>query len=116
VDYTRSFRLNIITSFLKGHSRRQIGCFSQKGQNLVSHNSDTHTKVTLLKGREGPMGEFRYSCNPYSTLALDGGGWTNATSQPLYPQETGLVPTVEVSDWAPGHAWTNAENLAPTGI
>ena len=27
-----------------------------------------------------------------------------------------MVPTVKEAGWAPGPAWTSAENLAPTGI
>jgi hypothetical protein len=35
---------------------------------------------------------------------------------PLYPRERDPVPIVQEAGWAPGPAWTAAENLAPTGI
>ena len=30
--------------------------------------------------------------------------------------ERGPVPILQEAGWAPGPAWTNAENFAPTGI
>ena len=40
----------------------------------------------------------------------------NATPWPLYFRESDPVPIVQESGWASGSVWTNAENLAPTGI
>jgi hypothetical protein len=40
----------------------------------------------------------------------------NATPWPLYPLEEHLLPTVQDAGWAPGPFWTDAENLASTGI
>jgi hypothetical protein len=40
----------------------------------------------------------------------------NATLQPLYPQERGLVPIVQEDRWDPEPVRTGAGNLAPTGI
>jgi len=40
----------------------------------------------------------------------------NATPRPLYPRERDSGPFVWEAAWAPGPAWTGAENLAPTGI
>ena len=34
----------------------------------------------------------------------------------LYPPGMTMVPIVQEAGWAPGLAWTGAENLAPTGI
>ena len=52
---------------------------------------------------------------PYSSFNL-GIKWlwvVNATPRPLYPQE---VPIAQSGGWAPGPAWTGAENLARTGM
>jgi hypothetical protein len=44
-------------------------------------------------------------------------GWVvNARPRPLYPRERDPVPIVQEACWAPGLAWTGAENLAYTGI
>jgi hypothetical protein len=44
-------------------------------------------------------------------------GWmVNATPRPLYPRERDPVPIVQEAGWAPGRVWTDAVNLAPTGI
>jgi hypothetical protein len=40
----------------------------------------------------------------------------NATPRPLYPRARDPVPVVQEAGWAPGTIWTDAENLAPTGI
>jgi hypothetical protein len=40
----------------------------------------------------------------------------NARPPPLYPRERDPVPIVKKAGWAPGPAWTGAENLASTGI
>ena len=40
----------------------------------------------------------------------------SATPRPLYARETDVVPNVLEAGWAPGPVWTEAENLAPTGI
>ena len=43
-------------------------------------------------------------------------GWVvSTTSWPLYPGKD-PVPIVQEAGWAPGPVWTDAENLAPTGI
>jgi len=39
----------------------------------------------------------------------------NATPRPLYPGND-PVPIVHEAGWAPGPVWTDAENLASTGI
>jgi len=36
----------------------------------------------------------------------------DATTRPLYPGETGPVPTAQEAGWVPGPFWTDAENLA----
>jgi hypothetical protein len=44
-------------------------------------------------------------------------GWVvNTTPRPLYPREIDPVPIVQEAGWASGPAWTDAENLAHTGI
>ena len=49
-------------------------------------------------------------------LFLDLGGWRiSTTPRPLYPRKD-PVPTVQEAGWAPGPVWTDAENLAPTGV
>ena len=40
----------------------------------------------------------------------------NAIRQPLYPRERDLLYIEWGIGWAPGSAWTGAENLAPTEI
>ena len=39
-----------------------------------------------------------------------------ATSRPLYLRERETVSIAQESGWAPGSAWTGAENLAPLGF
>jgi hypothetical protein len=39
--------------------------------------------------------------------------YTACVPRPPYPRERDLVPTVQKAGWAPGPAWTYAENLAP---
>jgi hypothetical protein len=40
----------------------------------------------------------------------------NATPRPLYPWERDPIPIVQEARLDPGPVWTDAENLAPTGI
>lgn len=40
----------------------------------------------------------------------------NVTAQPLYPQEGEPVYILQEVGWAPGPAWTRAENLVVAGI
>ena len=53
-------------------------------------------------------------------LFLDHGtrrGWeVNVTPRPLFTPGKDPVPIVQEVGWAPGPVWTDAENLAPTGI
>ena len=39
-----------------------------------------------------------------------------ATPRPLYPREKDPIPFVQDAEWATGPVWTDAENLASTGI
>ena len=58
-----------------------------------------------------------YSYTLPSTSALDGGGgWSTPRPGRFTPGERDPVPVVQEAGWAPGHVWTGAENLAPTGI
>ena len=44
-------------------------------------------------------------------------GWgVSVTPRPLFTPGKDLVPIVEEDGWAPGPVWTDAKNLAPTGI
>jgi hypothetical protein len=54
----------------------------------------------------------------YSFFNLDTrwGRVINNTSRPLYPWERHPVPNLYESDWALALVWTDAENLASTGI
>jgi hypothetical protein len=48
-----------------------------------------------------------------------GAGWilvAKAKSRPLYRRETNPLPLVQEAGWPRGSVWTDAENLAPTGI
>ena len=40
----------------------------------------------------------------------------NVTLPPPYPQERDPVPFAQEAEWAPGHIWTGAENLAFTDV
>ena len=45
------------------------------------------------------------------------GGWVvNATPRPLYPPGKNPVPIVQEAGWTSGPVWTDAEDLATTGI
>ena len=44
-------------------------------------------------------------------------GWVViSTTRSLYPRERDAVAIVQKADRVPGHVWTDAENLFPTGI
>ena len=44
-------------------------------------------------------------------------GWmVDAKTRSLYLWELDRVPLLQEAGWAPGPVWTDAENLAPTGI
>ena len=64
---------------------------------------------------EGPDGDELYSSTLPSTSTLDGGGWSTPRSGRFSPGKD-PVPIVQEAGWAPRPVWTNAENLAPTGI
>ena len=70
-------------------------------------------KVLPITGHEGPERERLYTYTLYLTSRLCRGGWS--TSRPLYPCKD-PVPIVQEAGWAPGPVWTDAENLAYTGI
>jgi hypothetical protein len=67
------------------------------------------TKVHATTGREGPEKEQTYSSTLSLTSALDVGRWSMPPPRLLCSRE-GAQCT------APRPAWTDAENLAPTGI
>jgi hypothetical protein len=50
------------------------------------------------------------------TTALEGGKGVSVTSRPLFTPGKDTVPIVQETGWAPGPVWTDAENLASTGI
>jgi len=74
-------------------------------------------KVHPRTGHKGPEGKEGYS----STLSLTSSIQDVdafiiiATPLELYPRKDPL-PTVREAGWVPGSVWTDAENLAPTGI
>ena len=43
-------------------------------------------------------------------------GVVNATPRPNFPWERDPVVILQQAGWAPGPVWTDAENLAHTGI
>jgi len=49
------------------------------------------------------------------TSALDGDGWS-ASRPGRFTSGKDPLPIVQETGWAPGPIWTDAENLAPTGI
>jgi len=56
-----------------------------------------------------------YSSTLPSTSALDGDGWSTPRPGRFTPGKD-PVPIVQEDGWAPGPAWTGAENFAPAGI
>jgi hypothetical protein len=46
----------------------------------------------------------------FLTSALDGGWVVNPMPRWLYPLDIDPVPIVQEAGWAPGPAWTDAEN------
>ena len=44
------------------------------------------------------------------------GGRVGVTPRPIFTRGKDTVPIVQEDEWAPGPVWTDAENLAPTGI
>ena len=71
-------------------------------------------KVHSITDNEGPEGEYRYSCTPDLTSALDGVGGQHLAPSALPPVNWSLM--VQEVGWAPGTVWTDAENVASTGI
>ena len=67
-------------------------------------------------GREGPEGEWRYSCTPFFlTSALDGGGWS--TPRPShFTTGNDPAPILREAGSAPGTVWTVGENLIRDSI
>ena len=51
-----------------------------------------------------------------STSALDGGVGGQPQAPAALPLEKDPVPIVQEAGWASGPFWTDAKNLAPTGI
>jgi hypothetical protein len=50
------------------------------------------------------------------TSELEGGEWLVARPSRTLPPGKDSVPNVQGGGWAPGPVWTDAENLAHTGI
>ena len=59
-----------------------------------------------------PEGEYVYSC----TLSVDGGGWLTPRSVHFTPGKETPLPIIQEAGWSPWSVWTDAENIAPTGI
>jgi len=85
----------------------------QKGQNLESLKRHSY-EVHPLTDPEGPKAEHSYSSDHSLGSALDGGWVVKRHAAAAIP--SGKRTPVLVTEWAPGPVWTNAENLAPTGI
>ena len=87
----------------------------QNGLTLGHSKGKGKSKVLPRTGHECPEGEQRYSSTLPSASALDGGG--RSTPRPgHFTPEKDPVPIVEEAGWAPELVWTDAENLARTGI
>jgi len=71
--------------------------------------------VTLEQANEGPDVEYRHSSTLPLTSALDVGGWSTPRPGHTTPEKDPL-PIVQEAGWASEPVWTDAENLAPTGI
>jgi hypothetical protein len=66
-------------------------------------------------GRECPEWEERHCGTLSLTSALDGGGWSTPSPARFTPGRD-PVPLVQEVGWAPGPVWTDADNLAITGV
>jgi hypothetical protein len=66
-------------------------------------------------GHEVPKLEYRYSSTLSLTSALDG-GWLSTTQPGRFTPGKDPVPIVQEVGWILGSVWTDAENLAPTGM
>ena len=71
--------------------------------------------VLPITGHEDPEGEQMCSSTLPSTSALDGDGGSTPRPDRFTPVKDS-VPIVQEAGWGPGSDWTDAENLAPTGI
>ena len=87
---------------------------------VCSDNSEENTSalvqaLRLCTGRTAHRGS-----RGIALLFLDHGtrrGWgVSVTPRPLYTPGKDKVPVVQEAGWAPGPVWTDAENLATTGI
>jgi hypothetical protein len=76
------------------------------------------TLVQALRLRTGCMAQSR--SRVIALLLHDHGtrrGWgVRVTPRPFFTPGKDPVPIVQEAGWAPGPVWTDAENLAPTGM
>jgi hypothetical protein len=78
-------------------------------------------KVTLVQALRLCTGRTAHrGCRGIALLFNDHGtkrGWgVSVTPLPLFTHGKNPVPVAQEAGWAPGPAWTGAENFAPTGI
>ena len=89
---------------------------------IISIKSEVNIRVkfTLVQALRLCTGRTtHWESRSIALLFLDHGtrrGWDSATLRPLFTPRKDPVPIVHKAGWAPGPVWTDAENLAPTGI
>jgi hypothetical protein len=83
-----------------------------RSRTTYNKNSQVHPRTV----HEGPEEEQWYSSTLSLTSVLHGIEVVNSRPRQLYPRKRDPVRTLQKAGWAPGPVWTDAENLASSGI
>ena len=98
-----------------GFGVNRIDAFSKRIKGQLNRSKSKGT-LHCRTGHEGPEGEQIYSATLSSTSALDGGEWSVPhPGRCTHGKET-RHHLCRGLDGPPGPVWTEAENLAPSGI
>jgi hypothetical protein len=79
-------------------------------------SSEGKVKASPCSRPHGPRGGSRGIAPLFNDLGTRWGWVVNITNPAAFTPGKDSVPTVQEAGWASGQVWTDAENLAPTGI
>ena len=92
--------------------------FSETRERYCNSDGDNNGSDGKIYPRTDPEvtdGDEMYNSSLSLTSTLDGVGWLKPRPG-CFTSGNGLVPTVQVTGWAPRPVWTGKENLATTGF
>jgi hypothetical protein len=95
--------------------------FTPLGKSLLKCSVKVKLKCTLVQALRlctvrTAHRESRGIALPFHDHGTRRGWGVSVKPRPLFTPGKYPVPIVQKAGWAPGPVWTNAENLAPTGI